>query len=76
MEKASTRSGTGCLALNPPPPPINTTRYDETVRLRDCPAHRAARSRALSAVGRLDAALEDMDVAAEGEPEVGKVHEA
>ncbi|GLC68813.1 hypothetical protein PLESTF_000741300, partial [Pleodorina starrii] len=43
--------------------------YNEVVRLKDCPAHRAARSRVLAALGQLEAALEDMCVAAEGEPQ-------
>ncbi|KAG2482512.1 hypothetical protein HYH03_018557 [Edaphochlamys debaryana] len=42
--------------------------YDEAIRLKDCPLHRAARARARSALGQLGAALEDVQAAVGDEP--------
>ncbi|GLI66721.1 hypothetical protein VaNZ11_010659 [Volvox africanus] len=43
--------------------------YNEVVRLKDCPAYRAARSRVLAALGQLEEALDDICEAAKGEPQ-------
>ncbi|PNW83652.1 hypothetical protein CHLRE_05g238260v5 [Chlamydomonas reinhardtii] len=43
--------------------------YDETLRLKDSPTHRAGRSRVRAALGQLEAALEDAAAAVAAEPQ-------
>ncbi|GFR50023.1 hypothetical protein Agub_g12173, partial [Astrephomene gubernaculifera] len=58
-----------CIFLDRGRPEEALQWYDEAIRLRDCPAYRAARCRARSALGQLEGALEDASGAAEGEPQ-------
>ncbi|KAG2440606.1 hypothetical protein HYH02_010185 [Chlamydomonas schloesseri] len=58
-----------CIFLDRGRPADAMQWYDETLRLKDSPEHRAGRSRARAALGRLVEGLEDAAAAVEGEPE-------
>ncbi|GIL69331.1 hypothetical protein Vretimale_13447 [Volvox reticuliferus] len=58
-----------CIFLDRGRPAEALEWYNEIVRLKDCPAYRAARSRVLAALGQLEEALEDICEAAKGEPQ-------
>ncbi|GIL60895.1 hypothetical protein Vafri_15714 [Volvox africanus] len=58
-----------CIFLDRGRPEEALEWYNEVVRLKDCPAYRAARSRVLAALGQLEEALDDIHEATKGEPQ-------